>query len=906
MIKKSIKNKSSATSNTEKIKYYTLGVDEVLTKVGSSIDGLSKTDASLRLEQNGKNELPRKNGASVLKILARELINPIILLLVFASTFSFIVGELIDGIVIFLLIAIDLTMGTVQEKRAQRIAGSLVKMVRSNVKVLRDNEKQQIDARDLVVGDIVFLESGDKISADMRIITCENLKVDESLLTGESTLVEKTTEVLPQNTGLADRKNMLFAGASVMSGRAVAVVVETAINTEIGKIADTLDAVKDEKSPLDKRIKKFSTQITIGICIIAVIIFIALTIQGNNFGTIFLFVIAMAVSAIPEGLPLAVTMALTVSSNKMSKNNVIVKNLKAVESLGSCTVIASDKTGTLTLNEQTAKIIVLPNGDKFEISGSGYNDNGQIKPVKNADISKALEIAMLGQINNEAKLYRHKDGKFQNFGDSIDVAFLALALKAQVKGNAKTLKNIPYESEKKYSAVFFEQDGQNYCTAKGSVEKILTLCDNMQIGDTVEPLSAKKILAQHEKLASQGYRLIAIAKGKASADFGEHNILGLTFLGFVGFIDPIRQESKTAVKSCHTAGIKVLMITGDHPLTAFAIAKEINIAQDFAEVATGVEVEEAFGKGSKEFAKFVRSKKVFSRVTPTDKLNIVNALKKMGEFVAVTGDGVNDAPAIKTAHIGIAMGSGTDVAKETADMIIADDNFSSIVQGIREGRTAYSNIRKVTYFLLSQGIGELFFFFVSILCGLPLPLIAIQLLYLNIVTDGLQDFALVFEKTEPSIMKQSPRSTKESLFSKSLLKECLVAGLVVGVIVLGVWIYLIKATNMELELARTIVMTLMVFLQNWHTLNCKSETESIFKINIFQNPLVFISIAIAIGLQFLIVEVPAISTALGLTSIPLSAVFAMLGIALIILVVMEIYKFFIRRYRRTHNITKAF
>ena len=890
----------------EKTKFYAISSEEALKKVNSSLEGLKSADAELRLQANGKNELPQKNKISTWKILGRELVNPIMILLMFATLFSLIVGEWIDAVVIFLLIAIDLTLGTIQEKRAHRIASSLVNMVKTNVKVLRDGEKTQVDAKNLVVGDIVFLESGDKISADMRILTCSNLKVDESLLTGESTLVEKQTETMAENTGLADRKNMLFAGASVMTGRAVAVVVETGINTEIGKIADTLDTVKNEKSPLDMRIKKFSTQITIGICIVALVIFIALWFQGNDFNTIFLFVIAMAVSAIPEGLPLAVTMALTVSSNKMSKKNVIVKNLKAVESLGSCTVIASDKTGTLTLNEQTAKIIALPNGDTFEVTGSGYNDNGKIVPKKNAQIEFAKEIAKLGALNNEAKLYKHNQ-EFKNFGDSIDVAFLALNMKAgNKKTTAKTLKIIPYESEKKYSAVFFEEDGKEYCTAKGSVEKILSLCEFMQDGDKISNLARQKLLKQHEKLAAEGYRLIALAKGEAKGEKTEESISGLTFLGFVGFIDPIRIESKSAVESCHTAGIKVIMITGDHPLTAFAIAKEIKIADSFDQVATGAEVEEHFAKGSKEFIKFIRGKKVFSRVTPTDKLNIVNALKKMGEFVAVTGDGVNDAPAIKTAHIGIAMGSGTDVAKETADMIIADDNFSSIVQGIKEGRTAYSNIRKVTYFLLSQGIGELFFFFISILCGLPLPLIAIQLLYLNIVTDGLQDFALVFEKSEDNIMKQSPRSTKESLFSKSLFKESILSGLVIGVLVLGVWIYLIKVANVELELARTIVMTLMVFLQNWHTLNCKSETESIFKTNIFQNPLVFISIALAIGLQFLIVEVPPIAAALGLTSIPFTAVLAMLGIAMVILVVMETYKYFVRRYRKKHNIKRAY
>ena len=554
---------------------------------------------------------------------------------------------------------------------------------------------------------------------------------------------------------------------------------------------------------------------------------------------------------------------------------------------------------------------MLANGETFNVTGSGYNDNGEVLPVKGANIEKANEIVLNGLMNNEAKLYK-KNNEFKSFGDSIDIAFLALAMKAkQTKTGTSTQLQIPYESEKKYSGVFYEKNGKNICTVKGSIEKIISFCDKMQGKTGLVKISAARLNKLHEQYAKQGYRLIAVASAEYEGEPSEDNIKNLTFLGFVGFIDPIRLETKPAIESCKNAGIKVLMITGDHPLTAFSIAREIGITEDYEQVTTGQEVQKYFHMGEKEFDEFIKTKIVFSRVTPTDKLNIINSLKRLGEFVAVTGDGVNDAPAIKSAHIGIAMGSGTDVAKETSDMIIADDNFSSIVQGIKEGRGAYSNIRKVTYLLLSQGIAELLFFFVSVLCGLPLPLVAIQLLYLNIITDGIQDFALSFEKPEDGIMQEKPRPTKESLFSKSLLCESLVAGLTIGLIVLGVWFYLMYGTNLGsteegLIYARSIIMALMVFMQNYHAFNCRSETKSIFQINPLSNLMIFIGVFASVGLQVLIMSVPAVASILDLTPVAFEYILIAVGLGVFIVAVMEIYKLFVRRYRKKHNIRTAY
>lgn len=870
-------------------KWYFMNIEEIYKELNIMEEGLSSKEAISRLKRAGYNELPKKKKDSVFKIFFKQLLDPIVMLLVITVIFSFIIGEIVDAIAIIFIILIDLIMGTFQEWKAEKNAESLQNLMKDQVKVIRDGKQIEIDSKELVLGDIVLLESGDKISADLRILESNNLQVDESVLTGESVNVFKNNDVLIEDVPLAERKNILYAGTSVVTGRGKGIVVEVSTNTEIGKIAETVVSSKDEKSPLTIRMDKFSKQISLLVIIIAIIITLVLFSKNVPGSEIFLSVIALSVSAMPEGLPLALTMALTIASNKMMKHNVIVKKLNSVESLGSCTIIATDKTGTLTVNEQTAKKIILPNGNQYDVTGTGYNEEGKIVSDNLDDIQN---IVTLGAINNEA-VFEKKDNKYIYNGDSIDIAFLVLKNKAHINtDDIKIIGKIPYESENKYSAVFYEINNKKYCTVKGSPEVVLNFSNNMRFENN---LNEEMILNQNEELASNGYRVIALASSEVK-DFKEKNyydekdINDLTFEGLVGFIDPVREEAKIAAKECHKAGIKVLMITGDHPLTALSIAKEINVASNILDVATGDDIKNEYLRGQESFDKFIQSKSVFARVTPMDKLKIVESLKRNGEFVAVTGDGVNDAPAIKVANIGIAMGSGTDVAKETADMIILDDNFNSIVSGIKEGRTAYSNIRKVSYMLLSCGIAEVLFFLLSIIFDLPMPLVAIQLLWLNIVTDGLQDFALSFEKSEPDIMSECPRSPKEALFNKMLFKETFVAGISIGLLVFLVWSCLINVFEVPVDIARGYIMALMVFIQNVHVLNCRSEKRSIFHISIKSNAFIIISISISIVLQIIVMEVDFLSTFLQTTTIPFWHLIILFLMATIILFIMELFK----------------
>ena len=859
---------------------------EILENYNTSIDGLSEKEVKKRLSKYGLNELPKEKDKPLYKIFFESLKDPIIYVLIMCTILSFLVGETLDGVAILFIIMVDAVVSTIQEFKANKNSEALKNLIKVKVKVIRDAKHCEIDSSLVVPGDIIILESGSKIPADCRIIESNNLTVDESILTGESIAVSKSNKSSINNI----TNCCLYAGCSVLTGRAQAVVSSTGINTEVGKIAQKVTSTEESKSPLTIRMEKFSKQITLIIVIIAVIIAIILFNKDYKPLEIFLAVVALSVSAMPEGLPLALTMALTIGSNKMSKRNVICKKLTAVESLGSCTVIASDKTGTLTVNEQTAKKIVLPNNEIYEIDGNGYNDVGS---VKGKNIDNAKYIASLGYINNEAKLER-VNNRWERIGDSIDVAFLALSYKLKANNNSmKKIKEVPYESEKKYSAVFYDNGNGVHCTAKGSVEEILKFCSHSFVNGKKEKLNEEEILKQNDELASNGYRVIAICDGEIKGkETDESKIKNLNFVGLVGFIDPVRKEAISSIKECFGAGIKVLMITGDHSLTAFSIAKELGIVKNHEEVITGEELE--FCIDEKEFDDCIKNKKVFARVTPLQKLKIVESLQRMGEFVAVTGDGVNDAPAIKAANIGVAMGSGTDVAKETANMIIIDDNFASIVAGIEEGRNAYSNIRKISILLLSCGFAEVLFFVLAILFNLPMPLVAIQLLWLNLVTDGLQDMALSFERETDTIMKQKPRKTSESLFEKEMIKQILASGLFMGIIVFDVWFIMIKYLNFEVAHARGYVLALMVFMQNIHVLNCRSEEKSVFKNGFKENPFVLITIVLTIILQIIVMEVPILSILLQTYSVPYLHMFILLILALPVLLIIEIYKY-IRR-----------
>lgn len=864
--------------------WYALSEKQLYEKLSTSKEGLTTKECQSRQKKYGKNILPKKKKESIISIFFKELLNPIELLLLVAVLASFLAGEPIEGIAIILIVLVDVLMGTIQENKANNTAEALSKLVTVKNKVLRDGEETIIDASELVPGDFVFLESGDKISADLRIIESHNFTVDESILTGESLAVNKNSKLLDdKKTSISEQFNMLFSGTSVVTGRAKAIVVATGLETELGQIANTINNTKETKSPLTIRVEELSKQISILIIFVATIVTILLVSKGGmTINEIFLSVVALAVSAMPEGLPLALTMALTIASNHMARHKVIAKTLHSVESLGSCTVIASDKTGTLTVNQQTATKILLPNGLSYGITGIGYDETGNII---GENISYAKELAFLGVINNEANITEH-----ERFGDSIDIAFLILGKKLKAKKtSAKIIESIPYESENKYSAVFYEKNGEMYCTVKGSLEKVVSFCNTSNL---VKKFDQKKLEEQNESMAKEGLRVITLANGKVPKkdSYTEEDIKDLTFMGMVGFIDPIRKEVIPAIKKCRTAGIKVLMITGDHPLTAFAIAKELKLTTTYDEVTTGQEVDEYLAKGQEAFDEFIKSKIIYTRVTPLQKLEIVESLKRQGEYVAVTGDGVNDAPALRSANIGIAMGSGTDIARETSKMIVLDDNFKSIVNGVLEGRVAYANVRKIIYFLISCGISEVLCFCLATAFDMAIPLVAIQILWLNVVTDGIQDLALSFERAEKDIMKEPPRNPKESLFDKVLLEQTIISGTVIGLLLFALWYYLVNIIHMDEPIARGYVMTLMVFIQNIHVFNCRSEKKSAFSVPLKNNKFVVWGVICSILLQIVVMEVPVFSKLLQTVSIPITHLLGLFAFSLIILIFVEMYK----------------
>lgn len=654
---------------------------------------------------------------------------------------------------------------------------------------------------------------------------------------------------------------MAFAGTVVTNGRGKGVVIATGKNTEFGKVAENVLYAENTKSPLTIKIDKFSKQISIGFIFLAIVLAVVLYLKNYAISEIFSAVIALTISAIPEGLSIAMTIILSIASTKMARKNVIIKKLNSVESLGSCSVIATDKTGTLTANEQTAKKIILPSNETAYVRGTGYNDIGQIEYEGNI-ANEIRDLSLMGTINNEATL-KIEDNKWIHTGDAIDTAFLALGLKASVKNKAKLVYRIAYEPVLKYSAVFFEENGKVYVTVKGAPEKILDFCEYMNINGKVEMLDKSRILRQNENLANEGYRVIGVARLKEKEiknmqEYKEEDIKGLTFLGLVGFIDPIREGVPEAVDMCRKAGIKTIMITGDQKNTAEAIGKKLNI------------------------------NKIYSRVTPMEKLEIVNNLKASDEFVAVTGDGVNDVPALKAANIGVAMGSGTDIAKDTGNMIVTDDNFSSIIKGVEEGRRAYNNIRKVIYLLLSTGFSEIILFVLAIIFNLPIPLVAIQLLWLNLITNGVQGDALAFEKDKEDVLSRKVK--KQKIFDKLMINEILVSAITMSVIEFIFYFYLYKVKNLDIVLVRTYLLTLMVIIENIQIFNCRSERLSLFKIPGSNNRFLMISIIITLCLQVIIVRSQEMANVFNLSTIPIENIGILFLLSVPVVVVMEVFK----------------
>lgn len=875
------------------MEWYKEKLEDIYKNLGVDEKGLSIDDAKKRLGQYGVNQLPEKGEVTLFHVIFRQFLSPLIYVLLIAAAISLILSEYADAIFILIVLVVNAIIGTFQEWKAETSAKALKKLVKVNVNVLRSNKKVLLEAENLVPGDIVFVESGNKIPADIRVTESNGLMVEESLLTGESIAVEKTSETLEETVRVAgDKVNMLFAGTIVTSGRGKGVVVGTAENTEIGKIATELEDTNLSKVPLIARMESFSKNISIIILLTCLLIGVGAYLANFDMHEIFFFMVAIAVSAIPEGLPISMTVALSTGTYRMAQRNVITRKLAAVEGLGSCTMISTDKTGTLTVDQQTVKKILLSDSSVFEISGQGYNGIGEItdstgNKIDFDDNSELNQFIKAVTICNEATLEEEND-EWKHQGDAVDVALLALAYKSGVKPDSikekvKIKKEVPFEPARKYAAIYYEIDGQLYFAIKGAAEVILKNANGKN--DSV----AKKA----DQLAAEGFRYIAVGGGKVNEILDTEETPSFDLLGFIAFIDPPRKEVKDAIDSAHKAGIDVCMITGDHPATALSIARDLHIAKYEHELITGSQLSEA--KDEREFDQMVKGKRVFARVSPQQKQEIVEAQQHAGHFVAVTGDGVNDAPALKTANIGVAMGYGTDVTKEVSSIIITDNNFASIVAGITEGRFTYSNIRKIIYLLISTGAAELLLISLALVFGTPLPFLPAQILWLNLVTNGIQDKVLAFEKGEGELMNEPPRSPKEKIFNKVMIGQVVYSAVIMALITFGLWYHMLYNLGYTEFESRNIALLLMVLLQNFHVLNCRSEFKSFFRIPLSNNRWLFVGIIGAQLTHILAMYIPVMQNLLQIEPVQIDDWLKLFFTASLILVALEIFKIIRRK-----------
>lgn len=863
--------------------------------------GLTQLEAQQRLQAYGANRLPEPEHPGLLLIFVSQFKSPFIYVLLAAALVSFGLGQNINCIFILAVLFLNATIGTAQEYAAQKAASGLEKMVPHRATVLRDGKPVVIDTADIVPGDIVLLVSGDKVPADLRLIHSMTLEIDESMLTGESLATEKDSGFSGNDDmPLGDRLDMAFAGTVVLRGRGRGEVIATGIHTEIGKIATDVTSEDEAQPPLIQRIHKFTMRITWAMLILIALIFIITIVRGDDLATVFMLGVALAVSAIPEGLPVAITIALAIGMKRMARVGVIIRKLVAVESLGSCTFIASDKTGTLTVNELTIRHVMLADGTSYSVSGEGLDMHGVITPdSKTRDDPAALKLLLAGGVlANEAYL-DGVDGAWVSHGDHVDIAFLVLMNKVgpgvdDARKRYTEIGTIPYESHNAYAASINRYEDRIELFAKGSVERLLSMCD-CAIGVPADKL--QEIEHRAEKLAAEGFRVLGVAHRTLDnvPDDINASMEKMEFIGMVAMIDPLRPEVIEAVKQCRDGGIKVAMVTGDHPLTAQVLAKELGIARRGItrtgdEPVTGQELKEADAAGGSAFSDLVNSRRVFARVEPHQKMQIIESLIENGEFVAVTGDGVNDAPALKHAHVGISMGKrGTDVARENSDLILTDDNFSSIVQSIKQGRIVYNNIRKVIFLLISTGAAEITLVILSILLGLPLPLMPLQLLWLNLVTNGIQDVALVFEPEEGHELQQPPRKPDEPIFDRLMLERVIVNAITMGCIAFAVFYWQIS-NGVEENSARNITLLLMVLFENVHVFNSRSETISIFQQNFFGNPLLLFGMLAAQSIHIAAMYTPGLSSVLMVEPVTLALWSQLLMVALFLIVVDELHK----------------
>lgn len=834
-------------------------IDQTLQRLHSSLEGLSALEVQKRQRHWGHNPLPERQGRSLLSIIAAQFRSPFIYSLLAAGAVSLAINHVTDALFIFAVLVANAAVGSVQEWRTQVRMRALKKLIKGFVEVRRDGRWQRARADSLVPGDIVRLRSGDRIPADMRVLEARSLAIDESLLTGESVAVEKRPQALVAiDAALGDRATMLYGATMVRTGRATAVVAAIGRSTVVGQLALALEAPAPAP-PLMVRMARFTRHMAIAIVALVAILALLEALRGASAGEVFLLAVALTVSAIPEGLPVAMTVALAVAAHRMGARNVLVKQLPAIEAFGACTLIATDKTGTLTLNRLTIERVWLPN-------------------LGDADPKAACAQAVLeaGALASEPQA-----GGEEAIGDAVDAAFVAAArLHAPSIPGAVVLGVIPYEPERRFAASFHEEAGAVRAYVKGAPETIAPFCNDFD----------SDALAAAERLEAAGYRTIAVAAG-AVAGPAEAKLVGLHLVGLVGLIDPLRPEVLPAIRAAQAAGIRIVMVTGDHPLTALAIARQLGLADSVTEVVTGGQLSEM---RSGDLDALINKVRVFARTEPLQKLAIVQSLRRQTQVVAVTGDGINDAPALHAADIGVAMGSGgTDVAREAAALVLTDDNFASIVAGIEEGRVAYDNLRKVILMLVSTGAAEILLMLLASATGLPPPLSAVQLLWLNLVTNGLQDVALAFEKAEPQVMSRPPRAPREAIFNPPMVQAVLIGGATMGLVCFALY-YVVTRSGVAHPVVQGLVLWTMVWFENAHCLNCRSETRSFLRIPLRNNRMLVLTILGAQLLQVIAHQLPVLRSLLSLDGLSILHGLALSTLSLLLIAAMEIYKHFRR------------
>lgn len=871
-------------------------IQRVLTAWSTTANGLSQAEVERRQKTYGPNLLPERGATPVWKIVLRQFASPLIYILVAAAVVSVLIGDLKDGAFIAAVLALNAVIGTYQEWQAEQSSQALKKLLRMHAQVERDGEVREIMADEVVPGDVLWLESGNRVPADIRLLSSQGLEVDESLLTGESLAVGKDSAWTGlAGAPLADRLNMTFAGSLVARGRAKGVVVATGTATSVGQLALDVMGSGGGKPPLLARMERFTNYVAVGtLAAAAVIGTLGIVLGGYTVVDTFFLVVALAVAAIPEGLPVAITVALAVATTRMARRNVIVRQLTAVEGLGSCTLIATDKTGTLTCNELTVREVCLPDGQVFPATGQGFSPQGEVlhagSRAELADHSRLAATIRAAVLCNEADLH-HRNGEWVWRGDAVDIAALSVGVKSdlyreQLLDAFPQVSSIPFEPEHQFAASFHRNGELVEVLVKGAPERMLDMC-----GHQLSPADRARAEQVAVGMAARGLRVIAVASGQLTESLRPEDVPpqpgNLTLHGFLGMIDPLRAGAKDAVADCHRAGVLVSMVTGDHRVTALAIARDLGLADRDDQVVTAADVE---GKSSEQLAEMVQRIRVFARVTPRQKLQIVEAARKAGHFVAVTGDGVNDAPALRAANIGVAMGkAGTDVAREASELVISDDNFSSIVGGIEEGRIAYDNIRKVIYLLVSMGAAELLMVLLSVMAGHPVPLLPVQLLWLNLVTNGIQGVALAFEPGEGDSLRRKPRPPDEAVFDQLMVERTLMAMLVVGGGGFLIYDLALRRGWADSD-ARNLLLLAMVLFENFHVGNCRSETKSAFALSPLRSPALFFGTLGAFLIHVAAMYVPFFQKMLSTSPVAPSSWGIAIGVSVLIVPAVELHK----------------